>query len=523
MHKYKTHVKNKTGLKTPKSAEDIIKDLLEQLFSSSEKKNYLIAVGGPGGTGKSTFCRRLKKILPNSEILKLDDYKTNREIRSRQNIFGPHPDANKIQLIHKHLSLSSNGMEFDKPVYNPETGAGDLTEKFKPAKYNIIDGEIATYREFRDIIDFSIFIDSDWKTQLNTRIFRDINERNYSKDKAITTFLQSNLREFAKYGAESKNWADVHVYCHDDYQLMVESVSQDIYHHFESLLERYLAVVDLSGLIVAVPTPFNISDKVDQENFIKHLEFLNKHGVERILVNGTTGEFFSLTKKEHKLILSLARRYFPGVVVFHVGNSSLAQTLEEVKSAEEYGADAILVSAPFYYAHAPEKGLIDYFKKVEAAATTPLIIYNFPEHTHNPITPEIINNVNHFALKDSSSDFDLIQYANNYYVADERLITQAYKAGAYGFISGYASCRPELFVSLEQAVNSNDTQEINRSINEINEFLDVFTACEDQKNTESNIPKIKYGLSKRISRYPDDVRLPLLNLDNITKKKLETK
>ncbi len=111
-----------------------------------------------------------------------------------------------------------------KPKYCSNKGEINEYVEFYPKRFVIVEGEIATYKEFKDAVDFSIFIDADWKTQLNTRITRDVEARGYSPEKAIATFLHSNLREFAEFGSESKNWSDIHIHCNEDYSLEIEAV-----------------------------------------------------------------------------------------------------------------------------------------------------------------------------------------------------------------------------------------------------------------------------------------------------------
>jgi dihydrodipicolinate synthase/N-acetylneuraminate lyase/uridine kinase len=509
MHKYKTHVKTKPR----KMAEETVAILLQEIFAD-QPGPALIAIGGPGGTGKSSFCRRLSALLPGSAIFRLDDYKTARQVRRDQNLYGAHPDANKMELIATHFNLIKNNTPFDKPLYDNQTGSDSATELYTPARYNLLDGEISTYRSFREAVDFSIFIDSDWKTQLQTRISRDIEVRGYTRDKAIATFLQSNLREFEKYGAESKKWADVHLYCHDDYSLVVESVSAQMFERFQTLLQESLDPVDLSGLIVPVLTPFSEDGSIDQEMLIAHFEFLAEAGVKRVLVSGTTGEFFSLTPSERKLTLQLARRYFPGVVFFQAGRDSLAQTRKEVGWARDYGADAIVVLPPYFFANATQAGLVGYFNTLAADIDVPLILYNFPLHTNNPLTPEVLKQVKHFGLKDSSASLELREVTPHYYIGGDCHILKSHQAGGCGFVSGPSNAFPVLFTAMESALAEGDTARAENIQKRICAVSEVFSGA-------GEISGIKYALSRVIKGYPTRVRLPLVPISRQQEKMVE--
>lgn len=208
-----------------KCPSDVLSEIIKSKFSKS-MESIIVSVGGPGGSGKSTFSKKLAKKL-NASLIKLDNYKTERKIRDKAEIFGPHPDANHMELIKEHYSLIKESKEIEIPVYNSEVGYIDRLEPFVPSKFNVMDGEISTYEDFKDKSDFSIFIDSDWLTQLNTRINRDIKIRNYTKEKAINVFLNSNLREFEKYGAHTKHWCDAILFCNEKYELSIDSISEE--------------------------------------------------------------------------------------------------------------------------------------------------------------------------------------------------------------------------------------------------------------------------------------------------------
>ncbi|MDF7807423.1 dihydrodipicolinate synthase family protein [Pontiellaceae bacterium B12219] len=96
----------------------------------------------------------------------------------------------------------------------------------------------------------------------------------------------------------------------------------------------------LKGLIVPVLTPFSEKGQIDEEAFIRHLEFLTSQGIRRIMVNGTTAEFFSLLPEERLRLLKLAREYFSGFIVLHAGGLGLEQNKIEVRWAGEFGGGA---------------------------------------------------------------------------------------------------------------------------------------------------------------------------------------
>ncbi len=102
--------------------------------------------------------------------------------------FGGATDANHFDLFLAHLSLLRNGKTADRPIYERATGEANSTVGFTPRRFVVLDDEIAICRHLRIHIDFSIFIDSDWKTHLSTRSNRHFEMRDYSGERAITEF-----------------------------------------------------------------------------------------------------------------------------------------------------------------------------------------------------------------------------------------------------------------------------------------------------------------------------------------------
>ncbi len=500
MEKHKTHLRYQKTDANRRPAEVLIARLLREAFSESSQ-NVIVAVGGPGGTGKSTFSRELAGLLGDAAILSLDDYKTSRAERRERGILGSHPEANRISLIRQHLDTARKGDAFQKPIYNNETGDIDRTEPFTPNRFIVADGEISTYPHFRSSVDLAIFIDSDWRTQLATRVSRDINDRGYTREKAITTFLQSNLRDFTLFGAENKKNADIHLFCREDYSLVVESIEEELFRRFESLLNEDLAAVALSGCICAVTTPFDRNDRLDTESFIRHLDFLSDKGISRILINGTTGEFHSLSGHERKLLLKVARRYFPGMVLFQAGCDGLGETLEEVRWGEEYGADAIVVITPYYYAGVSPDGIVQYYTEIARHTTLPLIVYHFPRHTQISLSAEALRRIPHAAIKDSAANLELVPATPAYFIGGDRKILQCYEKGGSGFVTGIANVFPEPYLEIERAASNRENRYANELQQYISELSALFTGI-------TQPAKIKEAVAARLLGYPTRVRPP---------------
>ncbi|MCX7725725.1 MAG: dihydrodipicolinate synthase family protein, partial [Chitinispirillaceae bacterium] len=451
-----------------KSAENIVANFIEDYFRKISTP-VLIAIGGPGGSGKTLFADKLRRKLKESDVIHLDNYKKTRAEREKRNLSGPHPDANRMELIKQHLQAIKRGEKIKIPVYDLTTGDIGSYLDYSPVKFNIVEGEVSTYRDFRTFIDLSIFIDSDFKTQLSARIGRDVEIRGHSIQKAIKTFLMSNLNEFTKYGAESKQWADITLFCHEDYHFTIESVKKDLFDKFQSIIKN-IAPIEPSGLIVPITTPFEKDLSICETAFIEHLSYLKQKGVTKIIIGGTTAEFFSLTLKERLSLLKISREYFPGFIIFNISCDSLPSTIKMAEEAHRYGIDALICLPPYYYAGAPESGLIEFFLRVKDSSPLPFYLYNFPKHTGNPITCSLLRNISHDGLKDSAGELSLINFTPKYLLGGDSKIVEVYKKGGCGFVPGLPNAFPEIYLKLENLLDKKDFEKAELLQKEINTF-----------------------------------------------------
>ena len=252
---------------------------------------------------------------------------------------------------------------------------------------------------------------------------------------------------------------------------------------------------ELKGLVVPAPVPFVESGAVDFGAFLAHLDWLAEYGVRNLLVNGTTGEFFSLTPAEQLQLLQVARENWDGIIIAHTGSPVLSQCAETARAAEGEGADFVAALPPFYFAGAPAAGLMEWFTALAESTALPLILYNFPKHTGNPLTPEILAQVPHYGMKDSSADLSLIPATPRYFVGGDRKICAAYTAGARGFVSASSNADPGPYVRIETEQSAGNQAAVDKVYAR---FSGPFA-----------IARIKQALAEILPGYPPYVRPPL--------------
>ena len=130
----------------------------------------------------------------------------------------------------------------------------------------------------------------------------------------------------------------------------------------------------LKGSIVALITPFK-DDSLNEENYIKLIDYHLKNGTNGIVPGGTTGESPTLSHKEHKKIIEIAVKECNSKipVIAGTGSNSTDEAIELSKFAEKAGSDALLIVTP-YYNKPTQKGLYQHYKKINDNVGIPIII-----------------------------------------------------------------------------------------------------------------------------------------------------
>ena len=213
------------------------------------------------------------------------------------------------------------------------------------------------------------------------------------------------------------------------------------------------------GSCTALITPFT-PDGIDLERLKKLLDFQAERGTKAIVLAGTTGEAATLSDREFELLTISGIRHADGrmKIIIGIGGNDTAHCLEKARFAENSGADAVLMTTP-YYNKTTQSGLVDHFAYVADRISVPLILYNVPSRTSIGIGAEsyaaLAAHPNVNGVKEASGDFSLISRITaecgdslNLWCGSDDQTVPMMALGAKGVISVASNVLPEIMARI---------------------------------------------------------------------------
>jgi 4-hydroxy-tetrahydrodipicolinate synthase len=146
----------------------------------------------------------------------------------------------------------------------------------------------------------------------------------------------------------------------------------------------------MRGCATALVTPFAGDGGVDLERMRALVRRQMDEGVRLLVPCGTTGESVTMSGAEREQVIRATIETAKGRarVIAGTGSNNTAHAVEQSKEAAGWGADAVLVVAP-YYNKPTQEGLYQHFRAVaEAVPETPVVLYNVPGRTSSNISAE---------------------------------------------------------------------------------------------------------------------------------------
>jgi dihydrodipicolinate synthase/N-acetylneuraminate lyase len=167
--------------------------------------------------------------------------------------------------------------------------------------------------------------------------------------------------------------------------------------------------VSWRGYWVAAPTPFTREGALDERLLREELRLYQGQGVHGILVNGTTGEWFSQSDAERRRVAEIAVDELRGRIPVVIGCTTYtaAHSAELGRHAKDIGADGIL-STPPPYAAPTSLEIVAFYQTISDRVDLPLMVYNWARGVVVEITADTaleLTKIDHvIAIKDSTAN-----------------------------------------------------------------------------------------------------------------------
>ncbi len=146
-----------------------------------------------------------------------------------------------------------------------------------------------------------------------------------------------------------------------------------------------------TGIIPAIGTPLGENDRVDEAGLRRLTRYLIGGGVHGLFVNGSMGGFAFMTDAEQiraiATVVSETNRAVP--VMAGLGETSTSRAVAQARRVAREGADFLTVLPPLFFL-TTQQHLIAYFSEIASAVDLPILLYDNPVLTKNPILPETI-------------------------------------------------------------------------------------------------------------------------------------
>lgn len=239
-----------------------------------------------------------------------------------------------------------------------------------------------------------------------------------------------------------------------------------------------------NGVIVPLVTPLTGDGKLDEPALRRLVDHVIAGGVQGVFVLGTTGEGPSAPRSMRARVVHVAAdqagkraRLYAGIT-----DTSLADSIASAGEFRRMGAEVVVAALPGYFALNP-KEQFRYLAELVENIPSPLMLYDIPATTHNPLDMAVIEHLRVFSnvvgIKDSSGSYDQLDRLLNAYASDPGfsilvgstpLASYGLQHGADGFVPSMGNLEPGLCTRLCSASDTGDLAlmaEIQARINEV--------------------------------------------------------
>jgi 4-hydroxy-tetrahydrodipicolinate synthase len=275
-----------------------------------------------------------------------------------------------------------------------------------------------------------------------------------------------------------------------------------------------MEVTQLSGVITALVTPFS-NGELDEVALVRLVERQIAAGVDGLLVGSHAfGEAATLSPQEIRRLIELCVETVAGriAVIADASSNSTLTAMGLLRQAKDLGADAALVSVPWYNRPAQE-GIVRHFEAVTWASDLPIFLGNAPQRAALEIQEPALSRLaalpTIIGIEEASGDITRVSKIRNCCGTGFQVLhardgagLAALAFGAHALTSLTANLLPEAMVQMVTAWRAGHPAIATRVQDELFELHRLLTLEPTPSATKMALAHI--GLCRA------DVRLPLV-------------
>ena len=248
----------------------------------------------------------------------------------------------------------------------------------------------------------------------------------------------------------------------------------------------------LRGVAVGLLTPFDENRDIEYGKIKKNARDIYDQGIRTVLATANISEYHSLSTEERVEVAKASVDALPddACVLAGVGGSTAAAT-ELMQAYERIGVDAMMIMPPDHtYLH--ERGLLDYYRKLDEATERPLVPY---VRGFNPSVDYLVGLTAvegvigiKYALTDGVKLGQAVAAGSDDIVwvdgLAEPLAVSFWGEGIEGFSAGVSNFRPEVGLELFDALSAGNWERAR----ELRNICMPFQNFRDETGANNTIP-----------------------------------
>lgn len=283
----------------------------------------------------------------------------------------------------------------------------------------------------------------------------------------------------------------------------------------------------MHGVFAVPTTPFHADGTQNIEALTTRVEEVLDAGVEGVLCLGATGEALALSRAERSAQIRAVVDAATGRARVVVG--CMAYTPEEmvelISEASRLGADAAMITPPFYGGLEPEAAVAA-LRTVLTLSNLPVMVYNNPHSTGTDLQPEhlatLLDTGNFWSVKETSGAATRVRELRaelgeqvEVFVGADGIALEGFAQGASGWVAASAWLLPEQCQGLWDLARNGDWAQA------VELWRDLGGALAQIEGNPAFISLIKQALSRRGAKQ-GPVRPPLPTADTAAVESLLT-